>query len=72
MFIGGAIIEVMLQRIYLQVYVYTYNGYSRGVKLLILFSAKTYVMAFIIEFLPLLFVDQSKFEEPDPLSKCNL
>jgi hypothetical protein len=47
----------------------TCNGYSRGVKLLILFSAKTYVMAFMIEFLPLLLVDQSKFEEPDPLSK---
>ena len=40
--------------------VYTYNGYSSGSKLLILFSASTYVIAFIIEFFPLPLVDQSR------------
>lgn len=40
--------------------VYTYNGYSNGSKLLILFSASTYVIAFMIEFFPLPLVDQSR------------
>jgi hypothetical protein len=43
----------------------TYNGYSNGNKLLILFSANTYVIAFIIEFFPPTPGDQSKLEDTE-------